>query len=293
MKKQLSKILIGLLSVGLMVSPLSVLATASSTVFSYTGATSTWTAPAGINGGITITVLGAKGAPFNGFAFTPAQGGVATGTLSVASSTGTFYFCVGGQGKDGSLLKPSVAGGFCGGGASGTGTDRAGSGGGGMSWFGPQPTFSSSSVYIVAGGGGGSSANNGGGQGDGGNGGGTVGIVGVTGTGAGGGPGTQSAGGAGGGGGASGTAGQGGKGQDSTEGGGGGGGGLFGGGGGAGTAGPGGGGGGGGSGFFQTGLTNLASSTGTNNATGSIALSYDWTAPVVSVHKIKGVGISH
>ncbi|MDE2098569.1 MAG: hypothetical protein KGL39_15045 [Patescibacteria group bacterium] len=236
-----------------------------SVVLSYTGATSSWTVPAGVTS-LTINAEGAVGGAGN--TTTGGSGGSATGTITVTPGT-TYYYCVGGSGGVGGSA------GYCGGGG---GTSSNGSGGG-MSWFGTQSSFSTSTVIIVGGGGGG-----GGGPttGNGGGGGGTTGVTGTNGSDTtGGGGGTQSAGGAAGTGSSSpsptaGSVGQGGNGGGSSGGryGGGGGGGYFGGGGGGGSSGGFGAGGGGGSSYVSPSMTATSTTSSTNNSTGTIKITY-------------------
>lgn len=239
---------------------------ASSTSFSFTGATSSWTIPTNVSS-ITITAIGAG-------ASSTSYGEIATGTLAVTPGT-TYYFCVGQE-------STSSAGGFCGGGAGAGSGATLGVGGGGMTWFGTNSTFSTSSVIIVAGGAGGSGNSNAKAGGNGAYPTGGAGTVSPGGAGSGGGGGTQSAGGAAGTGDANGTAGsagQGGNGGASPNNGGGGGGGYYGGGGGAGFASFSGAGGGGGSGFFKSTMTATSTGTTASSANGSLKITYNIVTP--------------
>jgi hypothetical protein len=255
--------------------------TPSSTLFSFTGTTSSFTIPNGVTS-ITISVVGADGGL--GISTTKrSRGGHAAGTLAVSSGQ-TYYFCVGGHGGDGVTTGTPAA--FCGGGSTGA-SSNSGGGGGGMTWWSTSGSFNSSTVLLVAGGAGGSGGADGDtSTGSNGSGGGNVGVQGSDDSGvsgSGGGGGTQSSGGAGGTGtnnGANGIQETGGAGAtNSNAGGGGGGGGYFGGGGGSGNTTHGGGSGGGGSGFASSTLTNITSSTtavsvgAANN--GSITLTYN------------------
>ncbi|MFI5095528.1 MAG: 2-hydroxycarboxylate transporter family protein, partial [Candidatus Acidiferrales bacterium] len=155
--------------------------------FPYSGAVQSWTVPNNVYS-VTISAKGAGGGTYNG--------GASTGTLAVTPGT-TYYINVG------------SANGYNGGG----GSTGSGLNGGGMTWFAPASTFSTSTVILVAGGAGGGGINGDGGYDDGGSGGGSNGADGsgsaYRGRGA-----TQSTGGAGGGGNATaGTAGQGGTGD--------------------------------------------------------------------------------
>lgn len=242
--------------------------------YTYTGATSSWTVPADISGGVTISVFGA-----GSFG---AVGGSATGTI--ASPAGTYFYSVGQTGIDSSTVS-TYGGGAGGGTGTGVGTQAGGGSGGGMSWFSKSGTFSQSTVIMVAGGAGGDGAQGGGTGVSGGNGGGSAGLQGVTQFGAtGGGPGTQSgvgAGGAGADGGGSGSSGSGqtgGVGGNGNLGGGGGGGGYFAGGGGGvdnnhlGSYYPAGGG--GGSGFVSSTVFTSISSSTNGSSTGMIRIAY-------------------
>ncbi len=229
--------------------------------YSYTGATSTFTVPAGVTS-ITVKTVGAGGANSD---LPGGPGGSSSGTLAVTPGA-TYYIDIGG-----------AYGGGNGGSADGDDCGDSGANGGGMTWLSPASTFSTSTVDIVAGGGGG-----GGGQscGAGGSGGAGGGIAGAAGGGGGGGGGTQLGGGVGSQGGASGSAGLGGYGRSpgnsDGDGGGGGGGGYFGGGGGGSNY-NGGSGGGGGSGYVSPSLTNATTTQGTGAAAatnGSLTVFY-------------------
>jgi hypothetical protein len=232
---------------------------------SYTGATSSFTVPAGITTLVFKAVGASGGVPTGG---TPGNGSIEQGTMTVSAGQ-VFYYCVGGAAA-------GNTGGFCGG-ANGGPSSNAGQsgGGGGMTWVSTSSAFGTSTVLIVGAGGGGTGVG-GDGNTNGGNGGGITGTAGQNGvSGAtGGGGGTQSAGGvAGAGSNTNGTAGSGGAGgAGSGTGGvqgsaGGGGGGYFGGGGGS-TGGGDGAGGGGGSSYVTATLTSTSTSAGVNNGNG-------------------------
>ncbi|MDE2233391.1 MAG: hypothetical protein KGJ90_04755, partial [Patescibacteria group bacterium] len=250
---------------------------ASSTSFSYIGATTSWVVPTGVTS-ITISATGGTGGAAGSNTSGVGTGGSVTGTLAVTGGS-TYYISVG-QGGLGATTTAAYGGGGQG------GANTANGGGGGCTWFSSSSSFSTSTVLVVAAGGGGNSY---GSVDSGGGGGGVTGVNGATGGGggAGGGGGTQTSGGAGGTGtsnGTSGTAGQGGNGGASTNSGGGGGGcGYYGGGGGAGMTGFGGAGGGGGSSYFSSTLTSTSTASGTvstsitngaNGTNGSLTISY-------------------
>jgi len=201
-------------------------ASASTTVFAYTGGEQTYTVPAGVHS-IHVVAIGARGGRGEDRAGTGEFGG--SGGLGdrleadLAVEPGQLLFVeVGGNGGDGgALVKNPGVGGFNGGGKSSSSVSFSGAGGGGggatdirtcsmSSTSCPQAQDTLSSRLLVAGGGGGGSEQGRGTQATGGEGGdaGAAGGVGqtlgcnpVSSPGLGGLPGTQTAGGAGGGGG--------------------------------------------------------------------------------------------
>lgn len=158
----MKKILLTLALIGLLIPSVSFGAT-TSTTFIYTGATSTWTVPAGITR-LTITARGAAGGEASNYSRTVGYGQVATGTISVSPGQ-TYYFCVGGVGGKGTTGSSGGVGGFCGGGSGSNSPGNSGGGGGGMTWFSSSTSFSTSSVIIVAGAGGGATTASNGGNG--------------------------------------------------------------------------------------------------------------------------------
>lgn len=218
-----------------------------SVTFEYTGAVQQWTVPDNVEGPITISAAGGKGARTDG----------GDGLQIVASfpsvTPGEVYdvYVAGGTGVSGGGVRPA---GWPNGGLGGAGTPAGspGGGGGGSSYVTPAGGTIADALLVAPGGGGGV-----------GNAGGAAGYFagddGEDGSALGGGGATQFAGGAGGSGGESGTFGQGGAGEAGSsllgDGGGAGGGGWYGGGGGGGTGavqGAGEGGGGGGSGYVRS-----------------------------------------
>ena len=121
----------------------TVIAGATSSNFSYQGFIGAFQ----VNSGVTSIVINAQGAAgYCAYAnSTAGYGGSATGTLSVSSGS-IYYFAIGGEPN-------KNIGGFPGG---GQGSDpTTGCGGGGFTWVGTSPTFSTSTMIIAAGGGGG------------------------------------------------------------------------------------------------------------------------------------------
>src|ERR1700722_12583757 len=118
---------------------------AQTTTFTYSGAATTWTVPAGV-ANIAVTVIGAKGGTAN---TAGGNGDDVTGVLAVTPGK-VLQLYVGGQGNT------SGTGGFNGGGASGT---SGGTGGGASdiraSVSDPYTGTDASHRYVVAGGGGG------------------------------------------------------------------------------------------------------------------------------------------
>lgn len=229
--------------------------------------TYTYTVPTGITR-VRIEASGAQGG--SAYPFTSGSGGLggrAAGTVAVTPGQ-VLQVNVGGAGENGPLTSAGSAGGFNGGGASGTNASPSPGGGGGASDV-RIGTYALSERIVVGGGGGGQGTRN---SGSGGAGGGESGTAGAA---PGGDGGTAAAGGAGNGGAAAGGFGNGGAGVTSTSkflfSGAGGGGGWWGGGGGGATDTKGGGGG-GGSGFVIGTATDRAFETGVQSGNGSVTI---------------------
>jgi len=252
---------LSILSLGLL---FSFNAFATTVTFTPTGASSTWSVPAGVTS-ITLTAVGGKGGAAFGLGYM-GYGGVATGTLAVSPGQ-TYYYWVGSQSVDNSGV-PGTPGG-------GLGYE----GGGGMTWFSNQGAFSTSTVILVGAGGAGGTRDIGKGT----NGGDAGGLTGFTGQDDGtpcfgGHGGTQTAGGTASGNSTAGTAGQGG--QSIT----------YGSGGGAGYYGGGAGycaasahaAGGGGSSYMKSTLTATSTASGVNITDGYLTITYNVSTPSVN-----------
>jgi hypothetical protein len=118
---------------------------ASSTTFSFTGATQSWVVPAGTTS-ITVDARGAQGGGTGG------NGGRIQCTIATTPGQ-TLYFFVGGQPSSNNSVY-----GF--GGAGGSTTNTVGKAGGGLAAIGTASTLSQATALVIAGGGGGASGGN-------------------------------------------------------------------------------------------------------------------------------------